>query len=209
MGKGDRRSKRGKIFRGTFGKRRPKPKGAPKGGKPAGGLRDCLDRVAIRLAGITVLRLRSASRTAENRYSTDRAPAGWPINYDSRWTANESPKQREGVLLSWRNFGFSRRDTAISRWRSGIRIDPRRWLVAESAFAEHFTAGRLAFRLDGPGAHHADPPVREIGPGDPDRAGDPGRQQRLRSERLLGFAHDPDRISAMGDRGPGRPQPRR
>ena len=25
MGKGDRRSKRGKIFRGTFGKRRPKP----------------------------------------------------------------------------------------------------------------------------------------------------------------------------------------
>ena len=26
MGKGDRRSKRGKIFRGTFGKRRIKPK---------------------------------------------------------------------------------------------------------------------------------------------------------------------------------------
>jgi 30S ribosomal protein S31 len=25
MGKGDRRSKRGKIFRGTHGKRRPKP----------------------------------------------------------------------------------------------------------------------------------------------------------------------------------------
>jgi 30S ribosomal protein S31 len=25
MGKGDRRTKRGKIFRGTFGKRRPKP----------------------------------------------------------------------------------------------------------------------------------------------------------------------------------------
>ena len=25
MGKGDRRSKRGKIFRGTFGKQRPKP----------------------------------------------------------------------------------------------------------------------------------------------------------------------------------------
>jgi 30S ribosomal protein S31 len=25
MGKGDRRSRRGKIFRGTFGKRRPKP----------------------------------------------------------------------------------------------------------------------------------------------------------------------------------------
>ena len=27
MGKGDRRSKRGKIFRGTFGKRRPKIEG--------------------------------------------------------------------------------------------------------------------------------------------------------------------------------------
>lgn len=25
MGKGDRRTKRGKLFRGTFGKRRPKP----------------------------------------------------------------------------------------------------------------------------------------------------------------------------------------
>jgi len=33
MGKGDRRSKRGKIFRGTYGKRRPKPKAAPKGTK--------------------------------------------------------------------------------------------------------------------------------------------------------------------------------
>jgi 30S ribosomal protein S31 len=26
MGKGDRRSKRGKVFRGTFGKKRPKAK---------------------------------------------------------------------------------------------------------------------------------------------------------------------------------------
>ena len=37
MGKGDRRSKRGKIFRGTFGKRRPKSKAAPKGAKSAPG----------------------------------------------------------------------------------------------------------------------------------------------------------------------------
>ncbi|HOJ14434.1 MAG TPA: 30S ribosomal protein THX [Deltaproteobacteria bacterium] len=29
MGKGDQRSKRGKIFRGTFGKTRPKRKKAP------------------------------------------------------------------------------------------------------------------------------------------------------------------------------------
>ncbi len=34
MGKGDRRSKRGKVFRGTFGKRRPKAKPDAKG-KPA------------------------------------------------------------------------------------------------------------------------------------------------------------------------------
>jgi 30S ribosomal protein S31 len=33
MGKGDRRSKRGKIFRGTFGKRRPKPEKARKRAK--------------------------------------------------------------------------------------------------------------------------------------------------------------------------------
>jgi 30S ribosomal protein S31 len=35
MGKGDRRSKRGKIFRGTFGKRRPKPAKANKKAKDA------------------------------------------------------------------------------------------------------------------------------------------------------------------------------
>ena len=37
MGKGDRRSKRGKIFRGTFGKRRPKNKPVPKVAKPTAG----------------------------------------------------------------------------------------------------------------------------------------------------------------------------
>jgi 30S ribosomal protein S31 len=36
MGKGDRRSKRGKIFRGTFGKRRPKPSAARKKAKEGG-----------------------------------------------------------------------------------------------------------------------------------------------------------------------------
>jgi 30S ribosomal protein S31 len=35
MGKGDRRSKRGKIFRGTFGKRRPKPEKVRKAAKGA------------------------------------------------------------------------------------------------------------------------------------------------------------------------------
>jgi 30S ribosomal protein S31 len=35
MGKGDRRSKRGKIFRGTFGKRRPKPSEKRKKSKTA------------------------------------------------------------------------------------------------------------------------------------------------------------------------------
>ncbi len=35
MGKGDRRSKRGKIFRGTYGKRRVKPSEAAKAAKKA------------------------------------------------------------------------------------------------------------------------------------------------------------------------------
>jgi 30S ribosomal protein S31 len=35
MGKGDRRSKRGKIFRGTFGKKRPKPEKERKRAKEA------------------------------------------------------------------------------------------------------------------------------------------------------------------------------
>ena len=35
MGKGDRRSKRGKIFRGTFGKRRPRPEKVRKQAKEA------------------------------------------------------------------------------------------------------------------------------------------------------------------------------
>jgi 30S ribosomal protein S31 len=37
MGKGDRRSKRGKLFRGTFGKRRPKPEKVRKKAKPGAG----------------------------------------------------------------------------------------------------------------------------------------------------------------------------
>jgi 30S ribosomal protein S31 len=37
MGKGDRRSKRGKIFRGTFGKSRPKNKKTEKETKAAAG----------------------------------------------------------------------------------------------------------------------------------------------------------------------------
>jgi 30S ribosomal protein S31 len=35
MGKGDKRTKRGKIFRGTFGKRRPKPKAGRRKAKAA------------------------------------------------------------------------------------------------------------------------------------------------------------------------------
>jgi 30S ribosomal protein S31 len=35
MGKGDRRSKRGKIFRGTYGKKRPKPQEERKKAKAA------------------------------------------------------------------------------------------------------------------------------------------------------------------------------
>ena len=35
MGKGDRRSKRGKIFRGTYGKKRPKPQEERKRAKAA------------------------------------------------------------------------------------------------------------------------------------------------------------------------------
>lgn len=37
MGKGDQRSKRGKIHRGTFGRRRPKPKTHKPGGANAAG----------------------------------------------------------------------------------------------------------------------------------------------------------------------------
>jgi 30S ribosomal protein S31 len=35
MGKGDKKTKRGKIFKGTFGKSRPKKKNQPKQQKPA------------------------------------------------------------------------------------------------------------------------------------------------------------------------------
>ena len=37
MGKGDRRSKRGKIFRGTYGKKRPKPQEERQTGQGGGG----------------------------------------------------------------------------------------------------------------------------------------------------------------------------
>jgi ribosomal small subunit protein bTHX len=36
MGKGDKRTKRGKLFKGTFGKRRLRPQKAAKKGKQAG-----------------------------------------------------------------------------------------------------------------------------------------------------------------------------
>ncbi|HLA91544.1 MAG TPA: 30S ribosomal protein THX [Gemmatimonadaceae bacterium] len=35
MGRGDRRSRRGKIYRGTYGKRRPRPKRKKKGASAA------------------------------------------------------------------------------------------------------------------------------------------------------------------------------
>jgi len=39
-------------------------------------------------------------------------------------------------------------DLTLAEWDEDR---PETVAVAESAFAEHFTAGRLAFRLDGPG----------------------------------------------------------
>jgi 30S ribosomal protein S31 len=37
MGKGDKKSRRGKIWRGTFGKRRPRARNARPASKPAAG----------------------------------------------------------------------------------------------------------------------------------------------------------------------------
>jgi hypothetical protein len=39
-------------------------------------------------------------------------------------------------------------DLTLAEWDQG---QPETVIAAESAFAEHFTPGRLAFRLDGPG----------------------------------------------------------
>ena len=48
-------------------------------------------------------------------------------------------------------------DLTLAEWD---KDRPETIAAAEAAFAEHFTAGRLAFRLDGPGRIDADPPVR-------------------------------------------------
>jgi hypothetical protein len=47
-------------------------------------------------------------------------------------------------------------DLTLAEWD---KDRPDSVAVAESAFAEHFTAGRLAFRLDGPGRTK---PIREF-----------------------------------------------
>ncbi len=72
-------------------------------------------------------------------------------------------------------------DLTLAEWD---KDRPETIAAAETAFAENFTAGRLAFRLDGPGPHDLDPPVRPDGAGDPARPGDPGRLRgRERADR--------------------------
>ena len=55
MGKGDRRSKRGKIFRGTYGKKRPKPQEEAQKGQ--GG---CCPVVALAVVNRGALRCQEA-----------------------------------------------------------------------------------------------------------------------------------------------------
>ena len=47
-------------------------------------------------------------------------------------------------------------DLTLAEWD---KDRPETIVTAEAAFAEHCTAGRLAFRLDGPGPLDAHPPV--------------------------------------------------
>ena len=66
-------------------------------------------------------------------------------------------------------------DLTLAEWD---KDRPETVATAETLFSEHFTPGRLAFRLDGPGQTRADPAVRRHGAGDPDRPGHPGRLSR-------------------------------
>jgi hypothetical protein len=54
-------------------------------------------------------------------------------------------------------------DLTLAEWDQEL---PETVAAAESAFAQHFTAGRLAFRLDGPGRstpiHQFEKSAREI-----------------------------------------------
>ncbi len=71
-------------------------------------------------------------------------------------------------------------DLCLAEWDKNR---PETVALAESAFAEHFTAGRMAFRLDGPGQTR---PIRAFdatATGDPARAGDPGRLSGRRRRR--------------------------
>ena len=54
------------------------------------------------------------------------------------------------MLQSWRSYGSQDGTRRPDSGRVG-QGSPETIAAAETAFAEHFTAGRLAFRLDGPG----------------------------------------------------------
>ena len=64
-------------------------------------------------------------------------------------------------------------DLTLAEWD---KDRPETVAAAESAFAEHFTAGPPGVSARRAGATDADPPVRKVRARDPDRAGDPGRQ---------------------------------
>ena len=117
MGKGDRRSKRGKIFRGTFGKaaprtRRPKDAKAEQltaGYSPSGTAN--YEKISVQsLTGSCRSGWPGSGRSiiiglprAADRFPLV-APAGRPIIYtvdEARVAVDQTA--REGVLLSWRN----------------------------------------------------------------------------------------------------------
>ncbi len=80
---------------------------------------------------------------------------------------------QEGAKFSWPSCDLLKTghgDLCLAEWdtKHEETVDH-----ARRAFDENFTAGRMAFRLDGPGQTR-DPRVRRDRAGDPARAGDPG-----------------------------------
>ena len=235
MGKGDRRSKRGKIFQGTFGKKRPKPQKSGKKAKAAAARQQSLSgRTWSRLSRVRARRI-DDRESARPRRRLKSAPAaafdvrrshvpeiGFDVERDAVRLGIATDRNGDGrsapVMAKLRLLKTGHGDLTLAEWD---KDRPETVAAAEAAVRRAFHGGAAGLPARRAGPDHADPPVRRHGAGDPDRPGHPGRliaevspcvdslAGHFSSVRSARPDHDPDGISALGDRGRGRPQPGR
>jgi hypothetical protein len=72
----------------------------------------------------------------------------YPTTDDGERTRNNGQRTKGRKMAKLRLLKTGHGDLTLAEWDQD---QPETVATAETAFAEHFTTGRLAFRLDGPG----------------------------------------------------------